>query len=291
MADDPAYETRRIAVPGGEIEVTVPVDLDRSGPIIAAAHPADAFGAGTAGLLATASNAQVVCLNPRGVGQSSSLAAGTRYAIEDMADEVDSVREALGIDRWWFWGLSGGGWIAESYAYRHPKALHGVMVESACACFAARLADPECLLSPANPAWGGALAKAGLQRATGADPSGADRLELLELPGVGSLLRRRNGPIVLVTPLTVAPEMVRAMPALLAFDARPWLGQVRVPMLVVCGSADPVVPLAHARAVHEAVDGSEFVVIHGAGHVPVTTPQRTEVSRAVRAFLARSAGR
>jgi pimeloyl-ACP methyl ester carboxylesterase len=74
------------------------------------------------------------------------------------------------------------------------------------------------------------------------------------------------------------------MPTLWTFDSRDWLHTVRTPTLVLCGTADPVVPVPHCRAVHESIVGSTFVAIEGAGHVP-TAARRPEVAEAVRRFL------
>jgi pimeloyl-ACP methyl ester carboxylesterase len=83
--------------------------------------------------------------------------------------------------------------------------------------------------------------------------------------------------------------MRRLMPRFWDFDARPWLGGIRTPALVLCGGQDPLLPVRHARAVHEAVAGSTFVEIEGAGHVPVSE-RRPEVSEAFRQFVRRLDG-
>jgi pimeloyl-ACP methyl ester carboxylesterase len=54
--------------------------------------------------------------------------------------------------------------------------------------------------------------------------------------------------------------------------------------LVIGGSSDPIVPLPHVRSLHEAIAGSRFLIVEGAGHVP-TTARRSEVTGAVRTFL------
>jgi pimeloyl-ACP methyl ester carboxylesterase len=259
----------------GPVEAFVPDALDLAAAIVCAAHPADDFGAATAGLLAAAAGAQVVCVSPR---------AGRPLA--DMVDDIDAVRARLGIDRWVFWGMSGGGWLGELYAQRHPDALAGVVLESVCACFRARLADPACILSPYHPAWRGTLAAAGLvDPEAHASARPADDGVWEDVPGIGTVFRRPGGPALLVSPAPVSPAMRRAMPELWRVDARAWLPSLRVAALVVAGTADPVVPLAHARAVHEAIPGSRFVAIDGAGHVP-TAEGRPEVAAAVRSFLA-----
>jgi pimeloyl-ACP methyl ester carboxylesterase len=278
-------EQLRVDVDEGQLEVFVGGVDDRDAPLVAAAHPASAFEAGTIDLLATTAGIRVVVVNARGLGGSSPLPDDAPQSLADMVDEIETVRRRLGLGKWTFWGMSGGGWLAQIYAHRHPSALAGIIVESACACFRERLADPACVLSPFFPAWHDSLDDAGLFDPSSHDaPSEAVDAEWIELEGVGSVFRRRGGPALVVAPFPVDPAMRRAMPVMWTFDARVWLPTVRVPTLVLCGDEDAVVPVAHARAVHDAIAGASLTLIEGAGHVP-TVERRPEVARAVRAFL------
>jgi 3-oxoadipate enol-lactonase len=241
--------------------------------IICAAHPVDDFDDKTAALLGEAAGARVICVNPR------------RPTLEGMVDELEAARRRAGVARWTFWGMSGGGWLGQLYAHRYPDALDGLIVESCCACFRLRLADPTCLISPFHPLWQAKLAARGLLAAGSHDEVGDPaRTEWIEVPEVGAVFRRRGGPALLVSPMPASPVLRDTMPLLWAADTRAALPHLRLPTLVVCGSADPVVPVAHARAVHEAIAGSRFVVVEGAGHVPVTE-KRPEVAAAVRAWI------
>ena len=277
------FVRRQIDIGGAHIDVTMPTRP--GGLVIASAHPADALEEGTAALLSQASGKQVVCLNPRGLARSSAREAIGPGTLDDMTDEIESARQRLGLGPWVFWGMSGGGWLAQIYAHRHPGAIAGLILESICSCFRLRLADPGCLLSPFHPPWRDKLAADGLLDADShtevGDPT---RTEWLELAGIGSVFRRRNGPALLVAPFPVGPEMRAIMPALWTVDTRAWLPQVRLPTLVLAGSADPVVPVTHARALHAAIPGADLVIIEGAGHVPVSE-RRPEVAEAVGRFL------
>jgi 3-oxoadipate enol-lactonase len=276
-------EPIRVDVDGGWLEVFVGGATHDDAPLVAAAHPASPFSPDTIDLLAEAAGVRVVCPNPRGVGGSSPVDRPTELAA--MVDDFETVRRRLGLGRWTFWGMSGGGWLAQIYAHRHPSALAGIIVESACACFRERLADPACVLSPFFPAWGDALAAAGLLDPGSHDePSTADDGEWIEVGGVGSVFHRPGGPALVVAPFPLDDAMRRGMPTMWTFDARVWLPSVRVPTLVVCGEADPVVPLAHALFVHEAIVGSRLAIVHGAGHVP-TAERRPAAGEAVRSWL------
>lgn len=260
-----------IATDRGEIEVFLGGGITTL--TICAAHPAEPLGEGAAELLANASGARVVCVSPG------------RPTLEEMVDNLEAVRRSLDLGRWVFWGMSGGGWLAQIYAHRYPEALAGIIVEGACPCFRERLADPACVLSPFFPAWRPALEGAGLlDPESHRDASPADDAEWIEVPNVGSVFRRRNGPALLVSPMPVSDGMRKVMPELWKFDSRDWLATIRVPTLVLSGTADPVVPIARARAVHEAIHGSRWVPVEGAGHVPVAE-RRPEVGLAVRGFL------
>ena len=56
--------------------------------------------------------------------------------------------------------------------------------------------------------------------------------------------------------------------ALSAYDARPLLGTIALPLLVVAGEHDPVVPPDTARAAAEAVPGARLAVMDGVAHLP-----------------------
>ncbi|MGF1507792.1 MAG: alpha/beta fold hydrolase [Anaerolineae bacterium] len=55
---------------------------------------------------------------------------------------------------------------------------------------------------------------------------------------------------------------------LAAFDITDWLPQTRVPLLVIAGSADPVVPPEQSRLIAERVPGAQLAVMQGIGHLP-----------------------
>jgi pimeloyl-ACP methyl ester carboxylesterase len=239
--------------------------------LICAAHPAAHFGPETAELLSDIAGTRVVCVNPPEGADS----------IEAMVEAVEAERRALGVERWVFWGMSGGSFLGQLYARQYPKGLAGMILASSGPYFRPTVEDPACILCPENPAWRETLAAAGLL----AGPRDSGPTEWQQVEGVGWVFRRAGGQALVVSPDDPSPEMRRMMPALWTFDARAWLGQVHVPALVMCGSVDPIVPLVHARALASLL-GTELDVIEGAGHVPLVD-RRVEVEGAVRRFLAR----
>jgi pimeloyl-ACP methyl ester carboxylesterase len=266
---------RRIEAAGGTLDVYVSEPLVPGAPFIAAAHPAGVFNEKSVALLCEMSGANVVC---------ATFDPGFP-TLATMVDGLEEVRGQLGIDRWLFWGMSGGGWLSMEYALRHPSSLRGVIIESVCSCFRVRLADPECVFSPFHSSWRSSLGERNLiDPDSHAAEGDARATEWIEIEGVGSVFRRINGPALLVSPMPVTPEMRAGMPLLWTIDYRDDLARIRTASLVIAGDADPVAPLSHVRAVYDAIRGSSYFVAAGAGHVPTTT-RRDDVRAAVGTFL------
>ncbi|HEX9161882.1 MAG TPA: alpha/beta hydrolase, partial [Thermoanaerobaculia bacterium] len=264
------------------VEVTVGGTIVPGVPVICAAHPADALTGRAVKLLQDTTGMPVVCVNPRGIG--SSPPAPADYDLEDMVDDIEAARRRLGIDRWVFWGISGGGWLGQIYGRKYPQSLTGLILESICPCFRVRLADPECILSPFHPSWRETLASRGMIGADSHEEAGdAGATEWVEVESVGSVFRRTKGPALFVSPFPVPDAMRRIAPRLWSFDARPWLGEIRAPALVLVGDSDPLVPLRHARALSDAIPTAELVILKNAGHSPVMQ-RRPDLIETVRSF-------
>jgi pimeloyl-ACP methyl ester carboxylesterase len=65
------------------------------------------------------------------------------------------------------------------------------------------------------------------------------------------------------------------------------LGDVRRPTLVVVGEHDRTTTPRAARVLHEGIEGSELVVVPGAGHMSFVEAQEPYLD-AVRSFLRRA---
>ena len=67
-------------------------------------------------------------------------------------------------------------------------------------------------------------------------------------------------------------------------DATPWLPEIRVPTLVVCGQEDAITSVAEMESMARAIPRAEFVVIPASGHMaPLEDP--IHVNKAIRGFL------
>jgi pimeloyl-ACP methyl ester carboxylesterase len=78
--------------------------------------------------------------------------------------------------------------------------------------------------------------------------------------------------------------LLRAISQLLAADISPRLAAIEAPALIVWGEHDRLVPLALGRQLHGHLPQARFVVIEGAGHVPMWE-RPDSFNRAVLSFL------
>jgi pimeloyl-ACP methyl ester carboxylesterase len=237
---------------------------------VCAPHPSALFPPETTDLLSSITATQVVAVGPPDDATS----------LEQIVAAMEEKRRCLGIERWAIWGMSGGSFLAQLYVHMYATAVTGLILASSGPYFRLTVEDADCILSPRNPAWSGKLSAAGLL--DGQYEKGPTAWETV--PDVGWVFRRASGAALVVSPEEPSVELQAIMPALWAYDARPWLGTVLVPTLVMCGTADPVVPLRHAKTLAALMPNARFVAIEGGGHIPLTD-HREEVEREVRAFL------
>jgi pimeloyl-ACP methyl ester carboxylesterase len=281
-----AVEHRRVPVAGADAWIEVLDGGDAAGGVVAAAHPMVSLGVEPLSLLAGVTGARVLAFNARGLGGASRVAAGEDVSLERMVEDFEEARRALGSPRFLWWGMSAGGYLGQLYAHRHPEAFTGLLLDSTAPCFRAAVLDPASVLSPEHPRWRDTLAREGLGGAIDDARVEDRRLAWLDVAGVGSVLRLVDGPAILVSPIDPPPGMKRGVAALWRFDARPWLGTLRVPTLVLAGPEDPIVPIAHQRALSAAIPGAELLEPPGAGHTPVSVDPDA-IAAAVRPFVRR----
>ena len=218
---------------------------------------------------------QVIVLDNRDAGRSTR--ARGEYTIEDMADDVAGVLDALGIQRAHLLGLSMGALIAQEFAVRYPRRVDRLV-----------LCGPD-----AAPARDVFHPIAVWQAVKESDQSGsvfvAQQLTWLFSAGF-----RRNATAVRQTvellssnPNPVAADAyARQAQAYLGYDPATRPGSITAPTLVVVGEQDLLTPPWIAREVAANIPGAQLEIIRGDGAshvVPLERPD--EFNRLVVEFL------
>jgi pimeloyl-ACP methyl ester carboxylesterase len=197
--------------------------------------------------------ARCLALDLPGFGASPfSGAAG----MDDYADDVVCVLDGAGVDRAVVVGLSMGGYVAFALWRRHPARVRALVLAStrAGADGDEVRARRQALIATARREGSGAVADSQIVGAL------ARRTRETHPELVASVRAMQAGASV--------PGIVGALEAMLARpDSTPDLPGITVPTLVIAGADDAIIRPAEARAMHEAIPGSRFELLDGAGHL------------------------
>ncbi|HWD59940.1 MAG TPA: alpha/beta hydrolase [Stellaceae bacterium] len=168
--------------------------------------------------------------------------------VGDLAFFYLDVIEALGLDRVQLIGTSLGGWIAAELAVRNDTRLAGLTLVCAVGITAGGTPIDDIFRMPVEE---------NLRRFY-ADQDRAAR-RLADMAAIDPHLYAKNR--ATVTRLAYRPRFYN--PSL-----EKWLHRIHVPVLLVWGAKDGLVPWRFGEAYRAAIPGSRLVVLEGAGHAP-----------------------
>ncbi len=182
------------------------------------------------------------------------------YTLGDMAADTVGLMDALNIARAHLVGASMGGMIAQEVAIRYPTRLLSLTsIMSTTGDTKLPRSEPQALavLFKATPKKRDSYLKryAETWKVLAGDVMPLDPAHTF---AQGELGYSRG-----INPKGVARQLKAVIAAP---DRTPELARVTVPTLVMHGSKDPLVPIAHGRATAHAIPGSNFEVIEGMGH-------------------------
>jgi pimeloyl-ACP methyl ester carboxylesterase len=206
---------------------------------------------------------------------------------EEQADLYAAALDALGARRAALMAVSGGGPSAIHFALRHPDRCWGLVLVSTCGARVEGRLPPSFHLLKLLGGW--PWFTSAIERKARRDPERAARASIpdaelrartLADPETGPLLRallastsERMGQRLAGTLNDVAVTRSHEYP----------LERVRVPVLVVHGTADRMVPFdRHGRALASRIPGAELVVAEGGDHVSIFTHRSAIRPRVVR---------
>jgi proline iminopeptidase len=247
---------------------------------------------------------KLVFIDERGSGRSSKMADPKQYTLENIAEDVEEVRQALGLGKISLLGHSFGGPVVEAYAFRYQKNLTHLILGST---FASTKELNEAL----------ARMKADM------DPKDRDRLSALEAAGLfgkGEIWEHgryseeyaklawgkgyfpyvyANQPDPNYDPVaqntTIAWDVYREMwgsDGEFVVDGNlkdmEWvdrLPEIKVPTLIIVGDHDESDPKM-SKEMHEKIAGSQLVILPRSGHMTFVD-QNELFLKTVREFVAK----
>jgi len=216
---------------------------------------------------------KVLRFDTRGHGQSSAPAG--EYTLEQLADDLKGLLDALGIKQTHYAGLSMGGMIAQAFALKYPGVFQSMV-----------LADTTSRRPPnAAQMWGeriqnaqtkgmGAIVQGTLERWF-TEPYRNARKDVMEK--IGNDIRD--------TPVNGFAGCCHAISKVDYLDQ---LKEIKVPALVIVGEQDHGTPPEAARAIQANLPGSELKIIPSAAHLS-NVEQAQVFNDAMLGFLGRVA--
>jgi 3-oxoadipate enol-lactonase len=177
-----------------------------------------------------------------------------RFEIADEADDLAAVLEALALGPAGVVGYSMGGAIAQALAHRHPQLVTRLSLVATMAWH--------------PPAWRwlrmlGVIVTRGWERLTG---TGTPEVRAAYLLAVGAVEPRHGLWLWEETHRRDPDAGAAASMALLRFDSRSWLGELKIPVQVVVPLRDQLVPPSWQYQMAARIPHAAVVEVGGAHH-------------------------
>jgi 3-oxoadipate enol-lactonase len=203
---------------------------------------------------------RVIRVDNRGSGYSRF--APTPFTMNDMADDVAAVLDAVEADRAIVAGMSMGGMIAQEFAFRHPQRLSGLV-----------------LIATRPPAPAYAIPKAG---SVMIDLMGSPRKgETLATyftrlwstaTGTGFAQREPEAIAELVRQIVERPTprvmLMHQLRAVTGWGHAQRLREIEAPAAVVHGTEDRLIDVVNGQRLAAMIPDARYVELDGVGHLP-----------------------
>jgi 3-oxoadipate enol-lactonase len=202
------------------------------------------------------------------------------WSIEQFADDVAALMQALGLKKAHVSGLSLGAAVGMWLAAKHPDMVKSLSVH-------AGWTKTDYFLATVVRGWQMMARAVGVQEATilGLFPwcftseLYATRPEFVQ--GLCAFVRNR--------PAQPVAAFIQQSDAVLAHDCEAQLARIGVPTQVTCGRHDRLTSVEAAERIHRGIRGSELTVFEGCGHASIYESVE-EFNGTTLAFLKRCAG-
>ena len=245
---------------------------------------------------ALASSNRIIYFDAYGTGKSERAKSAKEYSLSQDLEDVESLRKALKLDKVTVLGHSYGGFVAQLYAVKYPKSvkrlvlantfLSGDTIQSLQDNFNKDIQDqlPEI--------W----AKVQQVRAKGFLSSSKEHQEVYAVPPTFSYFYNPENARLLpiAEPNLYNSDLWYAMAGddadfvvkgeLARFDARLQLKELKMPILVIAGRFDRMVPPRITVQYKNLAPQAEFIMLEKSGHFPFIE-ENEKTLRVLKVFL------
>ncbi len=228
----------------------------------------------------------LVYMEPVGSGASGQLPNAADYTFERYANDIEGLRQHLGLARFYLLGHSHGGMVAQVYALKHQENLNGLILLSTTPVTGKEWMDD---LS-ANLGW--FQKEPWFQEALpafmeiGTSKTSEEAAEHFKKAAgfyFADYTANKEKIDAVMANIQVNLSPYRTFLAL-PFDTRALLDRIHVPTLIVGGRKDPIIGLKFSKQIHDAIPGSRLAVLEKSGHM-AHFDQPEETAAAIGGFV------
>jgi 3-oxoadipate enol-lactonase len=226
-----------------------------AGPVLCVTHSlasdSGMWGEQMAPLLAA--GWRVLRIDMRGHGGSDPVAGD--YTMDELADDVAGLLEALSLSGVHYMGLSIGGMFGHSLALRHGQRFKSLL-----------LCDTSCASPGPRAVWEPRIAT--VRKANSLEPIADGTLERWFTPAMAQANPARLRQIRDTIVGTTVEGFTGCVAALMDFDYSARLPQIKLPTMVVWGADDPGTPAEANRRIVSLIPGARGEEIPAVRHFP-----------------------
>jgi len=199
---------------------------------------------------------ETIVYDHRGVGESTRLEGPVTIA--RMAADAAALLAALELDSAHVLGISMGGMIAQELALAHPERLRTLTLGCTyCGGEGSALSSPEVMRRLGEGMMSGdrALALRAGWEVNVSESMAADEEAYERFLAIGSVHA------------VAVPVVMAQMQACAAHDTSARLGALEMPVLVIHGTADQLLPVQNGRVIASRIPGARLEILEGVGHL------------------------
>ncbi len=219
-----------------------------------------------------ATGRRVIFYDQLGCGRSPVPSDPDRWTVELFVEEVDVVREALGLDRLHILGQSWGGMLGMEYALTQPTGVDSLILCDSPASMIQWVSEANRLRAELPPEVQATLLRHE-QAGTTDDPEYEEACKVFydrhvcRVPWSDSVARSFAQMPNEVYMTMNGPSEFHCIGTLKTWDITGRLGEITLPTLIISGAYDEATPLI-SRTINEAIPGSEWVLFENSSHMP-----------------------
>lgn len=215
---------------------------------------------------------RVIFYDQLGCGRSDKTGKPEMYTVELFVEEVDAVRQALGLERLHLLGQSWGGMLAMEYALTRPRGVASLIIESSPASMRLWVAEANRLREALPPE----VQRTLLRHEAAGTTDSPEYLEAMEVFYDRHVIRTKPIPEFVQRGFaTISPEVYGTMNGpsefhvigtLKDWDITDRLSEITLPTLLLSGRYDEATPTIMGE-VHAGISGSEWTVFEDSSHL------------------------